>query len=49
MISFNDLKESVKHLDSTLSDVEIMEMYREISNKNKDVITRESFLEAVGI
>ena len=49
VISFNDLKESVKHLDSTLSDVEIMEMYREISNKNKDGITRESFLEAVGI
>eukprot|EP00938_MAST-03A_sp_MAST-3A-sp1_P006699 g6699.t1 len=49
VISFKDLKESVKHLDSTLSDVEIMEMYREISNKNKDGITRESFLEAVGI
>ena len=36
VISFKDLKESVKHLDSTLSDVEIMEMYREISNKNKE-------------
>lgn len=49
VISFKDLKESVSRLDSTLSEVEIMEMYREISNKNKNGITRDSFLEAVGI